>query len=68
MEFNSTDVNALVDYYINYDPFPKELETNIYIEQRLTPAQLQGRENPVVFNGRCLTNMDFAKVLNMVIL
>lgn len=57
----------LLDYYISYDPSPKELETNIYIEQIL-PPMYPGKENPVVFNGRCTSNMDFAKVLNMVIL
>jgi len=56
-----------VDYVIEYDSTGKG-ETNVFIRIDITPmdAVLQGIE-PVVFNGYCGTNMDFATALRMVI-
>lgn len=56
-----------VDYIIDFDPEAKELETNVVVRAEISPEERK-MVNPLVFNGKCRSNMDFAKVLNMVIL
>ena len=65
INFKKTGKRA--DYIISVDTKPKELEPNVLIKVDMTPAELQ-RLNPLLFNGRCDDNIDFAKALNMVIL
>ena len=56
-----------IDYIVDFDPKATELETNVIIQADVSPEE-KTRVNPLVFNGRCRSNMDFAKVLNMVII
>ena len=56
-----------MNYIVEYDPAPRPLESNLVIKAELSPRELQ-RLNPLVFNGLCKSNLDFAKVLNMVII
>jgi len=56
-----------VDYRVEYDPVGNH-ETNIFIRVEMDPLEaMQAGISSAVFNGRCDTNMDFAKALKMVI-
>ena len=57
----------LVDYIVQHET-SGETETNIFIriDMDLKEAMMKGIE-PVVFNGFCESNMDFATTLRMVI-
>ena len=55
------------DYIIEYDSTGKG-ETNVFIIIDITPMRIHTDNiEPVVFNGYCKTNMDFATALRMVI-
>ena len=56
-----------INYIVDFDPKATELETNVIIQADVSPAEKQ-KVNPLVFNGKCRSNMDFAKVLHMVII
>ena len=55
------------EYRVEYDPKGFH-ETNVYIRMDVNPLEEMSGITPVVFNGKCETNMDFAKVLKMVII
>tara|TARA_R110000765_G_scaffold93781_7_gene176830 strand:+ start:22544 stop:22837 length:294 start_codon:yes stop_codon:yes gene_type:complete len=58
---------AKVNYRIEYDPAGLH-ETNVVIRVEMAPMEyMQAGGIPIVFNGKCETNMDFAKALKMVI-
>jgi len=55
-----------VRYRIDFDP-KDEYESNVYISM-VDENGDKLEEGAVAFNGRCRNNMDFAKVLSMVII
>jgi len=58
---------TITNYLIEYESTGKK-ETNIYIIMDIDPIEAQANGiQPVVFNGLCKTNMDFATALRMVI-